>query len=42
MMTNVSKVMDEEGVEYMPRRESLSELIKEGLIDPRLALLIND
>jgi len=42
MMTNVSKVIEEEGVEYMSRRESLSALIKEGLIDPKLALLIND
>lgn len=42
MMTNVSKVLTEDGVEYMSRRDVLSELIKEGVIDPKLALMIND
>jgi len=42
LMTNVNSVITEDGVEYMSRREVLAELIKEGLIDPKLALMIND
>ena len=42
MMSNVSSVLTEDGVEYMSRREVLSELIKEGAIDPKLAMIIKD
>lgn len=38
LMTNVSEIVDQEGVIFHSRKEGLQDLVREGLIDPKSAL----
>ena len=39
MMTNTAKVLDAPGVTFYSRSDNIRHLVKEGLADPRVALL---
>lgn len=40
LMNNVSDVIHQEGVSYVSRRQGLCWLVKDGLIDPKIALVM--
>ena len=40
LMNNVGDVVHQEGVSYTSRRQGLTWLVKDGLMDPKIALIM--
>jgi hypothetical protein len=41
-MANVSDVVHQEGVKYITRKHGLSWLVKDGLLDAKIALVMSE
>jgi hypothetical protein len=42
LLHNVNDIIHQEGVNYVPRRKGICGLVRDGLLDPKIALVMID